>query len=361
MRRASVVAVVAVLGAVVVAAALPAVASSAKGNPYPNDRKLRVTDVQMLGSHNSYHLRPDGAAQGAQDDYAHPSLDVQLSKQGVRSLEIDAYNSPTFPVLHSIIVDEKSNCATVQACLRTIASWSKANPGHVPLVLFIEPKALPTNTNATIQSVIDSYVLEHKFANWDAAGLDRLDKVVRTAFGTTLITPDRVRGRRATLRAAVVGDGWPTLARTRGGVIVVLGASDDVRATYLLGHPSLRGRAMFVPLDPNDPAAAVVKRDVPQPKHVPGIARAGFLVKTRADADTKEAYANDLTRAILALDSGAHVVATDYPLADPKTGTPYSVDLPGTAVVRCNPVTAPKWCRDSDLENARGLQQPRRG
>ena len=140
----------------------------------------------------------------------------------------------------------------------------------------------------------------------------------------------------------------------------MLGASGETRDTYLLGHPSLRRRAMFVPLDPSDPSAAVVKRDVPQPKHLPAIARAGFLTKTRADADTKEAYANDLTRATIALQSGATVVATDYAVADPKVG-PYEVDLPGTAVVRCNPVTAPKWCRDTDLENARGLKQQQPG
>jgi hypothetical protein len=359
VRRASSFALVAVIG-VLFATAAPVGASSAKGNPYPNDRKLSIADVQMLGTHNSYHVRPDGVSQGAEADYEHPSLDVQLSKQGVRSLEIDAFNGPTLPVLHSIVVDEGTNCATVRVCLGIIASWSRANPGHVPLVLFIEPKALPTNANPAIQMVIDNYVQDHQLANWDAAALDRLDKTVRAALGTKLITPDEVRGKRSTLRTAVVRDGWPSLARTRGRVLVVLGASDDVRATYLLGHPSLRGRAMFVPSEPAEPSAAVVKRDVPRPKHVPTYVRAGFLVKTRADADTKEAYANDLTRATIALESGAHVVATDYPGADPAVG-PYFVDLPGTAVVRCNPVTAPKWCRDTDLENARGLKRPQPG
>jgi hypothetical protein len=348
-----------VIGAVL-ATATPIGASSAKGNPYPNDRKLSIADVQMLGTHNSYHLRPDRVTPGAENDFEHPPLDVQLSQQGVRSLEIDAFNGPTVPVLHSIVVDEASNCATVRVCLNTIASWSRANPGHVPLVLFIEPKALPTNANPVIQTAIDGYVRDRQFANWDAAALDRLDTTVRKAFGTKLITPDEVRGHRSTLRTAIVRDGWPSLAKTRGGVLVVLGAADDVRATYLLGHPSLRRRAMFVPSEPSEPSAAVVKRDVPRPKHVPTYARAGFLVKSRADANTTEAYANDLTRATIALQSGAHIVATDYPVADPAVG-PYFVDLPGTAVVRCNPVTAPTWCRDTDLENARGLKRPQSG
>jgi hypothetical protein len=248
----------------------------------------------------------------------------------------------------------------VSVCLGTIAKWSKANPGHVPLVLWIESKALPTNSNATIQTIIDNYVRDNQFANWDAAAFDRLDKVVRKAFGKTLITPDEVRGHRATLRAAVTRDGWPTLARTRGDVLVVLNAQGDMHNLYLQGHPSLRGRPMFLPSTPDEPSAAIIKRDVPQPKAFPAFERAGFLVKTQADADTKEAYANDLARATVALQSGAHVVATDYPVADPKVG-PYVVDLPGTGVVRCNPVTAPKWCKDTDLENPRGLKQPQKG
>jgi Phosphoinositide phospholipase C, Ca2+-dependent len=361
VRRAHRVAIVAIATVCTVLAATASVgATSAKGNPYPNDAKLSIADVQMLGTHNSYHLRPAGSKPGAQDDYTHPSLDVQLSQQGVRSLEIDAFNGPTFPVLHSIIVDQDSNCATISVCLQTIATWSKANPGHVPLVLFIETKALPTNANATIQGVIDGYVRDNQLANWDVTAFDRLDKAVRKAFGKTLITPDEVRGHRATLRTAVMRDGWPTLAHTRGGVLVVLNAVGDMHNMYLEGHPSLRGRPMFLPSTPDEPSAAIIKRDVPQPNHFPALERAGFLVKTQADSDTKEAYANDLTRATVALQSGAHVVATDYPVADPKVG-PYVVDLPGTAVVRCNPVTAPTWCKDTDLENARGLKQPQKG
>jgi hypothetical protein len=82
-----------------------------------------------------------------------------------------------------------------------------------------------------------------------------------------------------------------------------------------------------------------------------------FLVKTRSDSDAVEARAGDLTRATSALASGANVVATDYPVSDPTIG-PYVVDLPGTATARCNPVTAPTWCRDRDVENARGLRHP---
>jgi hypothetical protein len=317
-----------------------------------------LQDIQMLGTHNSYHLRPARAlVPNEPADYEHPPLDVQLSDQGVRSLEFDAFNSPTLPVMHSIIVDDRSTCPTLDVCLRAVSSWSRANPGHVPLVLFIEPKDLPTNSNPAIQQVINEYGAQHDLANWDAAALDRLDAIVRRVFGRKLITPDEVRGKRATLQAAILRDGWPTLAKTRGRVLVVLNPISALRDVYLTGTPSLEGRAMFVPSTADQPSAAIVKRDTPQPDEFPVLARQHFLVKTRADEDAKEARANDLTRANIALGSGANVVATDYPVADPKIGS-YVVDLPGTGVVRCNPVTAPKWCRDQDLENPRGLRKP---
>jgi hypothetical protein len=82
-----------------------------------------------------------------------------------------------------------------------------------------------------------------------------------------------------------------------------------------------------------------------------------LLVKTRADADAVEARAAEPARATAAIVSGATIVVTDYPVPDPTIGE-YAVALPGTAVARCNPVTAPRRCRDTDVENARGLRNP---
>jgi hypothetical protein len=347
----------AALSLVVLAVAAPPAAAGGR-DPYPRDDELTVSDVQMLGTHNSYHQRPNRElAANEPADYEHPPLDVQLGDEGIRSIELDAFNSPTFPVFHSLLLDEGSTCPTLEDCLRTIDTWSKANPGHVPLILFIEPKALPVNADPGIQALIDTEATNRGLANWDAAGFERLDVLVSDVFGRTLITPDEVRGKRPTLRDAILRDGWPTLAATRGGVIVVLGSSGAERDVYLAGTPSLEGRPMFVPSDVAEPSAAIIKRDVPQPNAFPRIVRRNFLVKTRADADAVEARIGDLTRATTALASGAQVVATDYPVSDPVIGT-YVVDLPGTAVARCNPITAPAWCRDRDVENARGLRHP---
>ena len=65
--------------------------------------------------------------------------------------------------------------------------------------------------------------------------------------------------------------------------------------------------------------------------------KAGFLVRTRADADTAEARKNDPKRRDKAFASGAQMVSTDFPVAVPAVST-YSVQLPGGAAYRINPV-----------------------
>ena len=77
---------------VVVAASLVLVegGAGASSNPYPEDGVLRVNQMQVLGTHNSYHLRPPRQLLPNEPaDYEHPALDVQLA-EGIRSLEIDA-------------------------------------------------------------------------------------------------------------------------------------------------------------------------------------------------------------------------------------------------------------------------------
>ncbi len=75
--------------------------------------------------------------------------------------------------------------------------------------------------------------------------------------------------------------------------------------------------------------------------------QAGYMVRTRADADTKEARSGDVTRREAAFTSGAQIVSTDYYRPDPRGGTTagwttYSVSLPGGAfAARPNPVNAP--------------------
>jgi hypothetical protein len=310
--------------ALAVAVVLVTVGAGAGGKSGPR----RVDDLHWLGTHNSYHVRPDREiAPGEEADYAHPPLDVQLSKQGIRSLELDTWNAPDFPVFHSLIVDTGSTCPTLEECFRTVDRWSDAHQKAQPLVLFVEGKVLPINANPAAQGAIDAAAAEQGITNWDAAGFDRLDALVRRLFGRNLITPDDVRGKRTTLRDAVVHDGWPTVAQSRGKVLVTLIGRPEELDLYRANAPSLQHRAMFANAKPTNPAAAIISRDVPDAKAgIGALVRNHFIVKTRADADGIEARANDHTRAEQALRSGAQIIVTDYPVPDPKIG-PYEVSL----------------------------------
>jgi Phosphoinositide phospholipase C, Ca2+-dependent len=340
---------VSVTAAVAVIAAISGASQSAGANRL--DSKLRTNQVQVLATHNSYHIQQDAPIQSSPTtQYTHAPLDQQLD-QGVRGFEIDVANAPdgSFPVLHTPVVDATSNCTPLAQCLQVTRRWSESHPGHVPIFVLIEPK------NDDIDFVIDATL-----RRFDAAGLDQLDAVVRSSLGRQLITPDSVRGTANTLRGAVLGRrGWPSLAKTRGKILVALNTGGGIRDAFLQGHPSLERRAMFVTADAQSPAAAVIKMDDPDEQRIQQLVKEGFIVRTRADADLIEARNHDTSRREIALRSGAQIVSTDFEVAVPAIGGDYVVQIPGGMPARCDPINAPKNCRPSDVENPRQLTRKR--
>jgi Phosphoinositide phospholipase C, Ca2+-dependent len=313
------------------------------------DDTLRLNQVQVLATHNSYHVQQDvPIASPPTQQYTHAPLDQQLDL-GVRGFELDVVNAPDgqFPVLHTPMIDATSNCTPFAQCLQVTRTWSRAHPGHVPIFILVEPRDDPID-----------FVIDPQLRPFDAAGLDQLDALVRSALGRQLITPDSVRGKAKTLRAAVTGRGWPTLGKTRGKIMVILSTGGPVRDVYREGHPSLEGRAMFVTSGERAATAAVIKVDTPDEARIQQLVRDGFIVRTRADTDLVEARANDVTRRDLALRSGAQIVSTDFEVPVP-TISEYVVTIPDGTPARCDPVNAPKNCRPSDVENPRQLTRKR--
>ena len=341
MHRGKRTALASMTAAVVVVAAVSGAAQGAGANRL--DTTLRTNQVQVLATHNSYHIEQDAPIQSSPTtQYTHAPLDQQLDL-GVRGFEIDVVNAPdgSFPVVHTPVVDATSNCTPLAQCLQVIRTWSDAHPGHVPIFVLIEPK------NDDVDFVIDPTL-----RRFDAAGLDQLDKTVRSSLGRRLITPDSVRGSAKTLRAAVLGRrGWPPLSKTRGKTLVALNTEGAIRRTFLQGRPSLERRAMFVTAAEQSPAAAVIKMDDPDEARIQGLVKQGFIVRTRADADLIEARNHDTSRREIALRSGAQIVSTDFEVAVPAIGGDYVVQMPGGTPARCDPVNAPRNCRPSDVEN----------
>jgi hypothetical protein len=347
------------------------------------DRTIRINQIQVIGSHNSYHagllpgivklLEQRDPRELAGLDYAHAGLATQLS-HGVRQLELDIFADskggrfahpkgqmmiahaglpadpdpytegvmlkPGFKVMHMQDLDYASNCQPFVACLQIIRSWSKAHLEHVPIFILVETKQhLPDNKNPWTE--VEPFTAET---------LDALDAEIRSVFpADEMITPDQVRGRHRTLEKAVRRGGWPTLERARGKVIFLMDQT-DVGPLYLAGHQALHGRVLFTNATPGQPDAAFVEKNEGDEATVASLVRQGYLVRTRADSDTAEARSNDVRRRDRALRSGAQIVSTDYPQSEPAKWTGYTVALPNGVPARCNPVNGPPGCVDSLLE-----------
>ncbi|WP_234800732.1 phosphatidylinositol-specific phospholipase C1-like protein [Luteitalea pratensis] len=349
------------------------------------DDCLRLNHLQVLGTHNSYHLAPAApilAALGDRApalDYTHQPLPVQLERLGIRQLEIDVYADPSggrystpamlrttpglerlvpgpalrapgFKVLHVPDVDFHVTCPTLVACLTEVRDWSRAHPRHVPILVMLELKDEPRDDPRHIGLVQPLPI--------DGPALDALDAEIRSVFDEThLLTPDDVRGSRATLREALEKDGWPRLRDARGKVLFAMDNTDAHRAAYLDGHPTLERRVLFVSADPGSPASAFLKMNDAlgaEGRRIRARVAETYIVRTRADEPGKEARTGDTRRRDAAFATGAQFVSTDYPEPSPF-GTGYLARLPGAASLpaRCNPVTAPPGCRDAWLEALR--------
>ncbi|MBM4242464.1 MAG: hypothetical protein FJ148_01440 [Deltaproteobacteria bacterium] len=362
--------------------------ASSGGGAYPRDRDLRLNQMQVLGSHNSYHIEPQPALfslllafsepLAKSFEYTHPPLEEQFAMQGIRQIELDVFadpdgglyanragqraatgdgasgvpqlDQPGLKVLHVQDIDFETTCVRLVECLTNVRRWSDANPGHAPLMILIEAKDDPIPDPVNLGFVTPLPI--------DAAQLDGLDAEIRSVFSPErMITPDDVRGRRDTLAQAVLEDGWPTLGESRGKVLFALDNGGEKKAAYTAGHPSLRGRVLFTSAEPGEDEAAFVKLNDPlgDGARIRELVSLGLIVRTRADGDTLEARSGDTTKRDAALASGAQFVSTDYPVPDRAFGTGYFVEIPGGMPARCNPVSAPPECAPSDIENPAAL------
>lgn len=325
---------------------------------------LKINAIQAIGTHNSYKqpispgqmaiIRASDPQQAAALDYAHPPLTVQLDA-GARQLEIDVLNDPEggryadplamkfardlpydlaplkgpgLKVMHVQDIDYRSSCPLFTGCLAQIRAWSRANPDHVPLLILLNLK----EGGLTVPGAVMA-------APFDARAMDAVDAEIRSVFvRDELITPDQVQGRHPDLRTAVSAGAWPRLGEARGKVMFALDAPPEQVALYRGQRRSLEGRVMFVNIDEASPAAAYITLNEPreQAERIQAAVKAGLIVRTRADADTVEARADDRSRQAAAFASGAQYVSTDYMSPDTRFSG-YSAALPGGGKARLTP------------------------
>ena len=339
--------------------------------------EIRMNQVCVLGSHNSYKQRIDPSLldlmrQSIGNDrvkgleYSHIAVEKQLDR-GLRALEIDVVydpkgglyahpkgldlekenNLPTGPaydpeglmlkpglkVLHIPDLDFRANVYTFQQELAKLKAWSDAHPRHLPIVITMNAKDDGVKRPGYVQPL-----------PFDQAAFDAWDAEIVQGLGRgKLVTPDDVRGQHETLESAVLAQDWPMLEKARGKFLFVLDETGKKMETYTDGHPSLKGRVMFANETEGKPEAAFrIVNDAKQDwAYIQYLVRSGYMVRTRADAETVEARKNDYSRWKAALISGAQIVSTDYYNADPAFNSGYHVQFPENLPGLWNPLLLP--------------------
>ncbi len=367
--------VVAGLASTAIAASGLAGTAITRNEPHAAGSSQRLNQMQVVGSHNSYHRELSPNEQKVQQQqnpgsvdlwYSHAPISQQLEDQNVRSLELDLFPDPqgglyTYPlirkltgqgpltdpamaqpgikVMHIPDFDYNTNCDTFVLCLQQVKTWSDQHPNHVPIAINLELKQSDPNVVAAggVQA-----------PPWDAANLDSVDTEIRSVFSADeLLSPDDVRKPGLTLEQSVLTKGWPTLSSVRGQVMFYFdnGGPGEIRDIYTAGKPNLEGRAVFTRGPEGAPDAAVTEVNDPRGANQAEIQRLvtkGYLVRTRSDEPMATIRDKDYTRLGIGLASGAQWVTTDFPVAGmaARYDSDFVAKLPGHTPVRCNPVTA---------------------
>lgn len=327
---------------------------------------IKLNEIQVIGSHNSYKLkiqeellfliskRDSSVAKSLQ--YEHKTLTKQLDI-GLRSLEIDVFydpkgghyskpigqqllmsnnikpkefdiektlDKPGLKVFHVQDIDFRSHNLLFKDNLLEIKKWSDNNPKHIPLFILINPK--------------DAHIKElTRPLEFTSEALNNIDKEIKQIFNhDDLITPDYVRGKYETLEKAILEKGWPELNQVRGKILFFLDVGKAKKNLYLENHPSLRKRIMFTNSEEGKPEAAfrLLNNPIEDFEYIKKLVKKGYIVRTRADEDTKEARSNDYERFNMAKKSGAQVISTDYYIRSKLFNSLYEISFEDRKFVR---------------------------
>jgi hypothetical protein len=294
---------------------------------------LRLNQIQVKGTHNSYHQVKVPLEQW---NYAHAPLDQQLEEQGVRQLELDVHwdgDRGLFTVFHMPIADNASSCDTFVECLTVVKGWSDAHPDHQPLFILVEPK-----------DDVDRWKIEGHYGDLDA-------EIFSVWPRQRLIMPDDVRGGRETIEEGVLLDGWPLLEDCRGKALFVMLDQSQHATNYLADDPNLTGRPLFVSAEEGEPWAAYIEVGNPLSgqAEIQRLVQKGYLLRTAADGTEPDQRPDNPQRAAAAIASGAQLISTDFPSPGPLPDD-YWFQLPGGSPWLCKPLVAPADCQPSDVE-----------
>jgi len=321
------------------------------------DDTLRLNQYKILASHNSYKKHPNskvikflskfkkqlGASNDPEQmDYGHVSLPEQFDNYNIRGIEIDVNYDPKgglyrkrkvnklifglkqkikdpimkelgFKVLHIADVDYETNYLTFKQVLNELKTWSLANPNHTPIFVNIESKGF----NPGDESGFLRFLGFKRALQFNAQAFSDLDKeILEILPADKIFKPADLKANYSNIKERLTNEGWPLLSDCLGKIIFILeGNNQNLYEQIGMNRP------MFVYNPPNgDNTAFVVKNDpIGNEKEIEVLTQK-YIVRTRSDAGTLEARANDYTRLNAAIQSGAQIISTDYYKPDTRLG-----------------------------------------
>lgn len=325
----------------------------------------KLNHIQVIGTHNSYKVAIDAPVMDTLKtfnpkwaetlEYSHGPLEEQLS-QGLGNLEIDIavdrkggkfarphfyelykdrvapynakgeMNAPGLKVIHIQDLDFRSHCGSLKDCLQILKKWSDAHPKHQPVFVTMNAKS---GISKGLPTIPDDFTAE------DFQDLNAL--LWKELGAKKVLIPKEVQGQYATLEQAVLRKGWPNLKDVLGKFIFILDEGGVKRSTYLESKSPVQ--VMFTNSPVGDPNAAflIMNDPIKQEEEIRDRVKKGYLVRTRADAETYEARREDYSRFEAACRSGAQVITTDYYLPSTHFTSSYKVNFEGGKYVRDNP------------------------
>ena len=326
------------------------------------DSNIRLNDIRVIASHNSYKKRPDPKVlkflerfkkklgeemDPGRMDYGHVRLSEQFDLYNVRGLELDLYydpkggkyrkrrlnffipclkqrmndsvmRKPGFKMLHIADVDYETHYFTFVDALEEVKEWSDNHPDHTPIFINVEPK----NDSPGDYSKILRILGFKRALRFDSLAYELLDKEIFSVFrdSSQVFKPNDLRSDYVSVSERLSHEGWPTLRECLGKVIFII--DGDRENQYQNSLEAGNDRPMFVYSKPGSSSTAFVKRNDPtgQEKEIDDLS-ALYIVRTRTDVETIQARDNDYSLFESAMRSNAQILSTDFYKADERFST----------------------------------------
>ncbi len=286
----------------------PVIDESSFLNFDPTDETIKLNQIQMLASHNSYKKKGsdlghlfvglgDSFDEARAMKYGYQKLTNQL-ELGIRSFEFDVRLRKThFMLTHVPLVDNSSVAPRFDMALSELKLYSDYHEDHLPIIILMEIKD-------------DWMILDHALNEIDDEALLRLDLLIEETLGDKLFKPKDMINDDRSLYETILNDGWPSVSSLRGKFIFVLHPG-SFTSRYLALDDTLQSQKMFIGTyfeSSSEHYASFVVHNDPDIETIQSMIDRNLIVRTRIDSGLNF----NVNRFLDAINSGAQILTSDF-------------------------------------------------